>query len=96
MDLYTMQLTLTVALVATACAIRLIYGVGLAIYRFWLGPIAKFPGAKLAALTKWYKCYYEVVRNGQFAFHIQDLHRKYGMATCHPEDNAKAGEAEYG
>jgi hypothetical protein len=94
MDFYTVQLRPTVALVATACTICLTYVIGLAIYRLWLSPIAKFPGPKLAALTKWYEFYYEVVRNGQFTFHIQDLHKIYGTVTCNPEDNANANDAE--
>lgn len=52
--------------------------IGLAIYRMFLDPLSKFPGPKLAAVTKWYEAYYEIVLNGQFSFHIEDLHRKYG------------------
>lgn len=58
----------------------LIYLAGLAIYRLYFSPIAKFPGPKLAALSKWYEFYYEVVLKGQFTFHIQELHKKYGMS----------------
>ncbi|KAI5357965.1 putative cytochrome P450 [Septoria linicola] len=54
------------------------YLVSLAIYRLYLSPLAKFPGPKLAALTKWYEAYYEIVLNGKFSFHIEDLHRQYG------------------
>lgn len=55
-----------------------LYLISLAAYRFYLHPLARFPGPKLAALSKWYEFYYEVVCKGQFTFHIQDLHRKYG------------------
>lgn len=44
-------------------------------------PLAHFPGPKLAALSKWYEFYYDVVLKGQFTFQIQDLHKKYGTAT---------------
>lgn len=81
MESSVVQVRPTVALVVTICAIGLVYGVGLAVYRLWLSPIAKFPGPKLAALTKWYEFYYEVVRNGQFTFHIQDLHKQYGVTA---------------
>ena len=54
------------------------YLVGLAIYRLYFSPIAKFPGPKLAALTKWYEFYYDVVLQGQFTFQIQAMHKKYG------------------
>jgi hypothetical protein len=50
----------------------------LAIYRLYLSPIAKFPGPKLAALTKWYEFYYEVVLRGKYSDHITELHKTYG------------------
>ncbi len=63
-------------------AISLCYFTGLAIYRFYFSPTAKFPGPKLAAITTWYESYYKVVLRGQFTFHIQDLHKKYGVTPA--------------
>ena len=94
MDVHALQARPVVAMIATFCTICVTYGVGLAIYRLWLCPIAKFPGPKLAALTKWYEFYYEVVRNGQFTFHIQDLHKQYGIVHCHLTENANQNGAE--
>jgi hypothetical protein len=54
------------------------YLVFLLVQRLFLSPLAKFPGPKLAALTRWYEFYYEVVLRGQFTFHISELHKKYG------------------
>jgi hypothetical protein len=54
------------------------YLIWLTLFRLYLSPIARFPGPKLAALTRWYEFYYEIVLQGQFTFHIQELHRKYG------------------
>jgi hypothetical protein len=51
---------------------------GLAVSRLYLSPIAKFPGPKLAALTSWYEFYFDVVEGGQFTFHLQELHKRYG------------------
>jgi len=56
----------------------LLYGVGLSIYRLVFSPLAKFPGPKLAAATSWYEFYYNVIKGGQFTFHLQSLHDKYG------------------
>ncbi|KAH7417587.1 putative cytochrome P450 [Cadophora sp. MPI-SDFR-AT-0126] len=54
------------------------YLVAVAIHRMYFSPIARFPGPKLAALTKWYEFYYDVVLQGQFTFRIQAMHKKYG------------------
>jgi hypothetical protein len=50
----------------------------LGIYRLYFSPLAKFPGPKLAALSKWYEFYYDVVLKGRFTFKIQELHKIYG------------------
>jgi hypothetical protein len=54
------------------------------IYSVYLGPLAKFPGPKLAAATLWYECYYDVILGGQYTFKIEELHRKYGMLQKTP------------
>ncbi|KAK2743339.1 hypothetical protein FQN55_007274 [Onygenales sp. PD_40] len=54
------------------------YLVWLAASRLYWSPISQFPGPKLAALTNWYEFYYDVIQQGSFTFHIQQLHRKYG------------------
>lgn len=57
-----------------------IYLLGLAIYRLYLTPSAKFPGPRLAALCYWYEFYYDVwPHEGQYTWKIRDLHEKYGM-----------------
>ncbi|RYP40757.1 hypothetical protein DL767_001475 [Monosporascus sp. MG133] len=55
-----------------------VYFMTLAFYRLFLHPLARFPGPKLAAVSRWYEGYYDVVRNGQYTFKIADLHRRYG------------------
>jgi hypothetical protein len=56
----------------------LAYGVVLAIYRLYFSPLAKFPGPKLAALSRWYEFYYEVFKQGYYTFRIREMHQKYG------------------
>ncbi len=56
----------------------LIYLVGLAVYRLYLSPLAKFPGPKLAALTLWFEFYYDVVQRGRYTWKIAEMHKRYG------------------
>jgi hypothetical protein len=53
------------------------------IQRLFLSPLAKIPGPRLAALTYWYEAYYDVVKPGQYAFKIKELHQQYGeLRSC--------------
>ncbi|OTA88365.1 hypothetical protein M434DRAFT_80333, partial [Hypoxylon sp. CO27-5] len=50
----------------------------LSFYRLFLHPLARFPGPKLAAVSRWYEAYCDVVQNGQYTFKIAELHKRYG------------------
>lgn len=54
------------------------YYASVAFYRLYLHPLAKFPGPKLAAVTRLYEAWYDVVLDGQYTFRIEDMHRQYG------------------
>lgn len=66
------------SIISAVGIITVLYLVGLSIYRLYLSPLSKFPGPKLAALTKWYEFYYEVYLQGKFIFKIDELHKQYG------------------
>lgn len=53
----------------------------LVFYRLFLHPLAKFPGPKLAAITRYFEAYFDIVQNGQYTFKIAEMHKKYGMVT---------------
>lgn len=55
-----------------------LYALGLTIYRLFLSPLAKFPGSKLAALTRKYESYYEAVENYEYLWKIKKMHEQYG------------------
>ena len=64
--------------VLAAIAAYALYVLGLVIYRLYFHPLAKFPGPKYAAISRWHEFYYEVVLKGQFTFKVQELHKQYG------------------
>ncbi|EMC97785.1 hypothetical protein BAUCODRAFT_31780 [Baudoinia panamericana UAMH 10762] len=43
-----------------------------------LHPLAKVPGPKYAAITKYYQFYYDVVLRGRFPWELKRLHEQYG------------------
>lgn len=53
---------------------------GLAAYRLYLGPLAGFPGPRLAALTGWYETYFDCWRRGRYWVEIEKMHEIYGAA----------------
>ncbi|KAI9678375.1 MAG: hypothetical protein M1822_008021 [Bathelium mastoideum] len=59
-------------------ATTLLYAVSISCYRLYLCPLASIPGPRLAALTYWYECFYDVWRPAQYVFKIRELHQRYG------------------
>ncbi|WPH01289.1 Cytochrome P450 monooxygenase astB [Acrodontium crateriforme] len=62
----------------SGAGVLVLYGFTLAIYRLYLGPLAKIPGPKIAALSSWYNAYYDLVAGGQYVWKIREMHEKYG------------------
>ncbi|KAH6650680.1 cytochrome P450 [Chaetomium tenue] len=55
-----------------------VYYLTLGFYRLFLHPLARFPGPKLAAVSRWYEGYYDLIKGGQYTHKIKELHKKYG------------------
>lgn len=59
----------------------LVYYGTLVLFRLFLHPLARFPGPRLAAISRWYEAYYDVVLGGQYTTKIAELHREYGRVS---------------
>lgn len=47
-------------------------------YRAYFHPLSHVPGPKLAAITRLYIFYYNVIEDGGFYLRLDELHKKYG------------------
>lgn len=56
-------------------------------YNLCLHPLAGFPGPKIAAATRLYEFYYDVVKRGQYIYKIEEMHAKYGMYLQDPQES---------
>ena len=54
----------------------------LVLFRLWLGPLAKYPGPKLAALSQGYQFWFDVVKKGKLPWELIRLHDSYGKFTA--------------
>ncbi len=58
----------------------LFYGLLRVIYNVFFHPLARFPGPRGAACTRWWLAYMELFRGVSLSTLRADLHRKYGTA----------------
>ena len=67
-----LQSSQTISVVATGWIL------GFIILRLYFHPLSKFPGPRIAALTRWYEFYHDVLRDGTYVKYYPELHKKFG------------------
>lgn len=55
----------------------LIYIVVKAIVRLYFHPLSDIPGPRLAAVSRWYDFYYNVIHDGTYSGQWLQMHKKY-------------------
>lgn len=85
---------ITYGIVITLITLTL-YNAGLAIYRLYLHPLAKFPGPKVAAASYWYQFYHDVVCHRRLIWSIQDLHAQYGPIVRFSPNEVHIQDADF-
>lgn len=73
----------------------LIYILFLTIYRLFFHPLQHIPGPRLAALSSWYECYFEVWLPGQYPWKIKKLHEEYGPIIRPVPDEIHINDPEF-
>lgn len=66
-------------LLAKAVVIALItYRVWIGMYNYYLHPLARYPGSKLAAITKWYRTFQEMILQKSWSDLLFQIHMTHG------------------
>ena len=65
--------------------IAFLYSSATVIYRLFFHPLTRYPGPRIAAATKWYEFYFDIVKRpgGQFMHEIDRMHKIYGGSVLY-------------
>jgi hypothetical protein len=68
------------AWVGLFAAVSAVAIVSVTAYRLFFHPLASVPGPALAAVTRLYAFYFNIIKGGTFYLEIERLHKVYGMS----------------
>ena len=71
-----------------------LYFAVLALYRITIHPLTSFPEPKVAAMTEFYEFYFDYFRSGSYTFHIEKMHKKYGIKSFLEDETVRREELQ--
>ena len=66
------------SLLVTGLPLLVFYTYTVCIHRIYFSPLSHIPGPTLAAASRWYEFYYDVLKVGKYYLEIQKMHERYG------------------
>lgn len=73
----------------------LLYLVVLYVRRVYFHPLSKFPGPRLAALSRWYEFYFDVIKGGTLIKQFPALHQQYGSIVRISPEQLHVNDPEF-
>lgn len=64
--------------IVAAVAALIAYVGGYILYQLFLNPLSEIPGPRLAAISRGYEMYYDLIKNATFPWKLIELHATYG------------------
>ena len=65
----------------------LLWFVAIVAKRLFFHPLSKFPGPYVAACSRWYEFYFDVIKHGTWVKQFPRLHKKYGDSNLSSSGN---------